>query len=65
MKLTRFQKYMEQERKRVILKFQKKFKTVEAKEKVLNEMENKDIDFLLYCSDNLYANIFYSKFIKK
>lgn len=28
-------------------------------------MQNKDIDFLIYCSDNLYANIFYSKFLKK
>mgnify|MGYP004642290823 FL=1 len=28
-------------------------------------MVNKDINFLIYCSDNLYANIFYSKFLKK
>lgn len=63
--LTDFQKYMDKERWKVINKFQNKYKTSKEKENVLKEMQNKDIDFLIYCSDNLYANIFYSKFLKK
>lgn len=63
--LTDFQKYMEKERWKVINKFQKKYKTSEAKENALMKMESKDIYFLIYCSDNLYANIFYSKFLNK
>ena len=63
--LTDFQKYMDKERWKVINKFQKKYKTSETKEQALMKMKNKDIHFLIYCSDNLYANIFYSKFLKK
>ena len=65
MTLTEFQKIMKKERKIVIKKFQKKYQTSESKEKVLSNMQTKDIEFLIYCSDNIYANIFYSKFIKK
>ncbi len=65
MRLTKFQKTMDNERWRVIKKFQKTYKTCEAKEKALIEMDNKDILFLIYCSDNIQANIFYSKFLKK
>lgn len=63
--LTDFQKYMDKERWKVINKFQNKYKTSKEKENALKKMQNKDIDFLTYCSDNLYANIFYSKFLKK
>ena len=63
--LTDFQKYMDKERWKVINKFQNKYKTSKEKENALKEMKNKDIDFLIYCSDNLYANIFYSMFLKK
>lgn len=63
--LTDFQKYMDKERWKVINKFQKKYKTSEIKQQALMKMENKDIYFLIYCSDNLYANIFYSAFLKK
>ncbi len=63
MQLTNFQVYMDKERWEIIKKFQKKYKTSEEKQKALSEMENKDIQFLIYCSDNLYANIFYSKFL--
>lgn len=40
----------------------KKYKISREKEDVLRKMTNKNINFLIYCSDNLYANIFYSKF---
>lgn len=63
--LTDFQKHMDKERWKVINKFQNKYKTSKEKENALKKMQNKDIDFLIYCSDNLYANIFYSKFLKK
>ena len=65
MLLTNFQKNMGKERWKVINKFQKKYKTSLEKEKALSEMDNKDIEFLIYCSDNIYANIFYSNFLKK
>jgi hypothetical protein len=63
--LTDFQKDMDKERRKVIKKFQKKYKTSEKKEDALKEMQNNDINFLIYCSDNLYANIFYSRFLKR
>ena len=63
MELTNFQKYMDKERWKIINKFQNKYQTVEEKEKALSEMQNKDINFLIYCSDNIHANIFYSKFL--
>ena len=65
MKQTNFQEYMAKERQQVITKFQKRYRTREVKEKALSEMENKDIQFLIYCSCNLYANIFYSRFLSK
>ena len=65
MKLTKFQEEMEKERRKVIEKFQKNYKTSKDKEDILCKMESKDIDFLIYCSDNIYANIFYSRFKKK
>lgn len=63
--LTPFQKEMDKERWIIINRFQKKYKTSKEKEEALKKMVNKDIYFLIYCSDNLYANIFYSKFLKK
>lgn len=63
--LTPFQKEMDKERWIIINRFQKKYKTSKEKEEALKKMVNKDINFLIYCSDNLYANIFYSKFLKK
>ena len=65
MTLTDFQEYMDRERWNVIHKFQETFKTSKEKEIALSKMKDKDIEFLIYCSDNIYANIFYSKFLKK
>ena len=53
MKLTNFQQYMDKERWKIINKFQKNYRTIEEKEKALQNMQNKDINFLIYCSDNL------------
>lgn len=63
--LSDLQKLVYKERVRVIKKFQKKYKTKEAKEAALKKMSNSDIEFLNYCSDTIYAKIFYSKFRKK
>ena len=63
--LSSFQKFTSNERRRVIEKFQKKYKTSLEKENALKLMDNKDIKFLIYCSDNLYGNMFYSRFLKK
>ena len=63
--LTNFQKSMYKERWKVIKKFQKTYKTSKEKEYALERMSNKDIEFLIYCSNNLYANIFYSKYLKR
>ena len=65
MELTAFQKFMDEERWQVIDKFQKEYKTREAKEKALSEMSEKDVEFLIYCSSNIFACIFYSKFRKQ
>ena len=65
MQLTQFQMFTYKQRRKVIDKFQKKYKTSEDKEQILKQMENQDIDFLIYCSDNIYAKMFYSKFKKK
>lgn len=64
MKQTKFQEFMDKERMEVIKKFQNNYKTRGEKEKALKEMEDKDINFLIYCSCNIHANIFYSKFLK-
>ena len=65
MELTKLQKLTEKERKSIILKFQKEYKTSKDKEEVLKEMTNKDINFLIYCMDNIYGKMFYSKFLKE
>ena len=65
MELSKLQRYTYEERKNVILKFQRLYKTLEAKEKVLRMMSNNDINFLIYCMDNIHGKIFYSKFLKK
>lgn len=51
--LTPFQKEMDKERWIIINRFQKKYKTSKEKEEALKKMVNKDINFLIYCSDNL------------
>jgi len=65
MKLSKLQQYTYDERVKVILKFQRLYKTKEAKEKVLSMMSNEDINFLIYCMDNIHGKIFYSKFLKR
>lgn len=65
MKLSKTQMIFELERWAVIHKFQEMYTTSKEKEEALKKMDNKDIRFLIYCSDNMYANIFYSKFLKK
>ena len=64
MQLTEFQQFMDKERWAVIHKFQKKYKTSEAKEEALKNMEDQDIKFLIYCVDNIYAGMFYTRFLK-
>ena len=63
MKLTPFQHEMMRERDEVIKHFQSLYKTGEIN-KVLEKLEDKDIEFLIYCSSNLHANIMYSKYLK-
>lgn len=65
MKLTKLQRLTEKERKNVILKFQKKYKTSKDKENALKNMSSNDINFLIYCMDNIYGKMFYSKFLKE
>ena len=65
MKLSKLQEYTYEERKRVILKFQRLYKTKKAKEQALNIMSNSDINFLIYCMDNIHGKIYYSKFLKE
>lgn len=60
MKLTKLQKLIDRERKNIIIKFQNNYKTSKEKEDVLNNMCNADINFLIYCMDNIYGKIFYS-----
>ena len=60
MKLSRLQEITIKERMKVIKKFQKLYPTSEDKINVLNEMSNSDIDFLIYCMDNIHGKIFYS-----
>ena len=64
MRLTKLQEDTIKERMKVILKFQKRYKTKEEKEIALQQMNNSDINFLIYCNDNIYGKIFYSKFLK-
>lgn len=65
MKLSKLQKLTEKERMNIIIKFQNKYKTSIEKEDVLKEMSNADINFLIYCMDNIHGKIFYSKFLKE
>ena len=62
---TDFQIKMNKERRKVVKKFQRKYKTTSKKEEAFKKMENKDIEFLIYCSNNIYANIFYSKHLNR
>ena len=63
--LTKLQELTKKERMNIILKFQKIYKTSKDKEEVLKSMSNKDINFLIYCMDNINGKIFYSKFLKE
>ena len=65
MRLSKLQEYTYEERKNIILKFQRLYKTKESKEKVLSIMSDEDINFLIYCMDNIHGKIFYSKYLKK
>ena len=65
MKLSKLQEFTEKERMSIIIKFQNKFKTVNEKENYLKNMSNADINFLIYCMDNIYGKIFYSKFLRE
>ena len=65
MVLSKLQEQTIKERKKIILKFQKIYKTCEEKEEALLKMSNNDIYFLIYCMDNIHGKIYYSKFLKK
>ena len=65
MKLSKLQELTEKERMNIIIKFQNKYKTSKEKEDVLINMSNADINFLIYCMDNIHGKIFYSKFLKE
>jgi len=64
MKKTRLQELTINERLSIIEKFQDTYKTKEDKAKALSSMNSSDIDFLIYCMDNINGKIFYSKFKK-
>ena len=65
MKTTKLQDLISEERMSVIKTFQACYPTKKDKEKALSEMEDKDIDFLCYCANQIQACIFYSSFKKK
>ena len=64
MKLSKLQEFTEKERMDIILKFQEAFSGEERVE-FFKEMSNEDINFLIYCMDNIYGKIAYSKYLKK
>ena len=64
MKLSKLQEFTEKERMDIILKFREAFPGKE-REEFLKEMSNEDINFLIYCMDNIYGKIAYSKYLKK
>ena len=64
MRLSKLQELTVTERLSIIEKFQDTYKTKEDKAKALSSMNNSDIDFLIYCMDNINGKIFYSKFKK-
>lgn len=65
MTLTKLQEDTIKERMKVIKRFQNKYKTREEKEEALRNMSNNDINFLIYCMDNIHGKIFYSTFLTK
>ena len=65
MRLSNLQEQTVKERMKILNRFQKLYKTTEEKEQVLSNMSNSDINFLIYCMDNIHGKIFYSKFLKK
>ena len=65
MTLTKLQEDTIKERMKIIKKFQKLYNTREEKEEALRSMSDNDINFLIYCMDNIHGKIFYSKFLKK
>lgn len=65
MKLSKLQELTEKERMNIIIKFQNKYKSSKEKEDALRNMSNADINFLIYCMDNIHGKIFYSKFLKE
>ena len=63
--LTYLQLMTIKERRKVIERFQKKYKTLNAKKKALSKMTNNDINFLIYCMDNIHGKMFYSRYLEK
>ena len=49
----------------VIKIFQTLYPTSEDKINALKSMSNSDINFLIYCMDNIHGKIFYAKYLKK
>ena len=65
MKLSKLQELTIKERTKIIIKFQELYRTSEEKENALKNMSNDDINFLIYCMDNIHGKIFYSKYLKR
>ena len=65
MRLTELQKQTIKQRRKVILDFQKRYKTSKEKIEALKNMPDNDINFLIYCMDNIHGKIFYSKYLKR
>ena len=65
MKLTKLQENTMEERMAVIKIFQTLYPTSEDKINALKSMSNSDINFLIYCMDNIHGKIFYAKYLKK
>lgn len=65
MSLNFYQELFRKERRDILYTFNDIYRTTEEKEEALKDMENSDIEFLIYCSDTLYLKFFYSKFLKK
>ena len=65
MRTTNFQELIREERWAIIDKFQKKYPTKKAREKALAKMEDRDINILCYCANQIQACIYYSSFKNK
>ena len=65
MRTTELQELVREERWAIIRKFQKNYPTHKDKVEALKKMENKDIEFLCYCANQIQGCIFYSQFLKK